>query len=328
VNQNPETKNLREMIIATLAYHDILEMPLTAVEIWRYLIQSKDLVFFTSLKEVENELCRFVEERVVFFQNGYFAFPGREKLINRRIRRHALAQKKWKRLRRVAWFLQMIPFLSSIAVSGSLSREAAKKDSDLDVLLITSPGRIWTVRFIITVLLDFFGIRRRPTGPTKDLVCLNHYISSDALHLPYQSLYTAIEYARIVPLYGEKGVWKFREINSGWMRKYLSQVLPDFSSNLKSVPNFKIFNFIKWIGEKMLSGKFGEKIENSLGRMQKEKISKNSEVQSSGGRIVASSLHLEFHPHSHEAPLLDEFNRKMCALGLLDFSGQKDSGLS
>lgn len=318
----------RDSIIATLSYHDILEMPLTAVETWRYLVKSPKTEASFSLHEVEEELKQMVDEKEIVFSHGYHAFPKKEKLIEKRIRRHALAQKKWKRLRRIAFFLQVVPFLKSIAVSGSLSREAVKKDSDLDVLLITSPGRIWTTRFITTILLDFFRLRRRPTGPTKDLVCLNHYVSSDALELPYQSLYTALEYARIIPVYGEKFGWEFRRVNSNWMKNYLAQIFPDVSSNLKSVPNFWLFNFLKKFGEKILSGSFGKKIESFLGEKQKEKISKNDSQKTSVGRIVASSLHLEFHPHSREAPLLKEFNERMRGLGLLDFADQKDSGLS
>jgi predicted nucleotidyltransferase len=320
---------LRDAIIATLVYHDLLEMPLTATEVCRYLVCSKEGKLETPmLSVVEQHLNELVKEKTLTFSSGYYTFPTREKLIVRRIKSHAVAQIKWRRLRRIAWFLQAVPFLEMVAASGSLARELVKEDSDLDVLLVTRSGRIWTVRFIVTVVLDVLGLRRRPTGPTKNLVCLNHYLAQDALELPYQSMYTALEYARIIPLFGEKECWKFRMENKEWMKKYLVWVLLDETKHIKTVKQFFVLNIVKRAGEIIFSGFWGDFVEKWLGNEQKKRITRGMEASETGGRVIASAMHLEFHPRSKEAPLLKSFNEKMAQMGLVQFGGQKDSGLS
>jgi hypothetical protein len=343
----------QQAVLATLAYHDILDMPLTATEIWRYLFRengvenvgehlcvlprtaARDPRFdkradaeVRPYDELFRTLCSLVECGKIAFHWGYYFFPGRQDLVEKRLYLHKLAQTKWPRLRFVAWFLQAIPFLEMVAASGSMAREMTHKDSDLDVLLITRSGRIWTVRFLVTVLLDLFKLRRRPTGPTRNLVCLNHYLAHDALALPYQSLYTALEYARVIPLFGEKVCVEFREANRPWMEKYLARVLPDEVPNLKQVKTSVILSAIKTALEFTLSGTIGDWLENWLGRQQKTRIEKNEKETIGGGRIVASAMHLEFHPHSKEAPLLKRFNERMTETGLESFGGQKDSGLN
>ncbi len=318
-----------QAVLATLSYHDQLEMPLTGMEVWRYLFRAQGQdIGAVSLGDTEATLSGLVEKGLIFFHWGYYVFPGREKTIHERIRKHALAQTKWPRLRTVAWLLQAVPFLEMVAASGSLTREVVSENSDLDVLLVTASGRIWTVRFVVTVLLDALRLRRRPTGPTKNRVCLNHYLTEDSLELPYQSLYTALEYARIIPLFGEKVTWRFREKNRLWMEKYLINVFPDSVSHIKTVSDFPVLSLIKRIGGLVLGGTLGDFIERRLGELQKKKIAEGDAFNAVGGRVIASSSHLEFHPRSREAPLLNLFNIKMEQFGMSAFGHQKDSGLS
>ena len=319
---------LPEAILATLTYHDLLSIPLTAVEVWRFLIRPRGSAFpLPSLPAVERKLQSLVRAGTLSTRSGFYAFPGKEHCIVERRERHALAQRKWRRLRRVSWWLQAVPFLRMIAGSGSLAREVVRERSDLDVLLVAQSGRIWTVRFLVTVLLDLFRIRRRPTGPTKDLVCLNHYLTLDGLHLPYQSLYTALECARLVPLIGEGVCRAFRDANRAWMEQFLVRVLPDVAPHQKRVAGSPLLRSIQRCGEWLLGGWLGDVVERSLGALQMRRIAPGDKAHTPG-RVVASAVRLEFHPHSREAPLLAEFNLRMALHGLQAFGEQRDSGLS
>lgn len=321
---------LEEAVLATLSYHDLLNMPLTAVEVWRYLFRGRTTPCFRDcgILEIEEVLNKLVGDKEIMFYRGYYSFYGNESKIEERQVLHAMSQNKWKRLRIVSWFLQSIPFLEMVAASGSLARDMAKKGSDLDVFLITKPKRIWTVRFIVTVLLDIFRLRRRPTGPTDNLVCLNHYLSCDGLELPYRSIYTALEYVRLVPLFGDNMCRNFRLANKKWIERYLVHVLSDNVKHHKTIKTSKLIAIPKNFGEFVLGGKIGDILENWLGQQQKKKIEKSGKEASSGGRIVASAMHLEFHPHSKEAPLIKLFNEHIKKIGLLGFDEQKDSGLN
>lgn len=319
---------LEQAILATLAYHDLLEMPLTAVEVWRFLIRPRgETLDPPSLATVEGSLRALAARRALVFRSGYYAAPGREHLVARRLDRHARAQWKWKRLRRVAWWLQGIPFLRMVAGSGSLAREHVREASDLDVLIVTAHGRIWTVRFLVTVLLDLFRARRRPTGPTSDRVCLNQYLALDRLRLPYESLYTALEYARLVPLVGERVCWAFRAANRAWMERCLVRVLPDVAPHGKRIPPSPALARVRRVGEWALGGRLGARVERFLEGIQVRRIRRGDPAGVARGRVVARADHLEFHPHSPEAPQIEAFNARMAAWGLSAFGGQRDSGL-
>lgn len=330
--EKPEISSIMGAVIATLAYHDLLNLPLTAVSCWRYLLRPRDSKFqlsAPSLKEVRQQLDQLVERGVIETKHGFYFFLGRRSLFKEWINKHARSQKKWKLLRKIVFWWQAIPFLRGVAGTGSLAFESAHAESDLDVLVIAAPNRVWTVRFFLTVFLDTFGLRRRPQGPVANRICLNHYLSEDVLTFPYRSLYTSMEYARLVPILGEETCRQFRAANREWMEGHLVQVFPDSLSHLKSVKKSGILRTKQRVGEFLLGGRIGDKLERFLAHFQQARIVKSKEAGAPGGRVIATETRAEFHPNSREAPLLNAFNQRMEALGLLsEFGNQKDSGLS
>lgn len=327
---------LNAALRATLAYHDLLELPLTAVECWRYLLRPR-MGHGTwgmghgrpTLRDVETDLGQLVAQGAIEARHGFFFFPGRGALVEGRREKQVRSQEKWRRLRRTVFWLQATPFLRGIAATGSLAMENTKPTSDLDVLILASPNRVWTVRFFLTVLLDFFRRRRRPAGPTRDRVCLNHYLATDALAFPYRSLYTALEYARLVPVLGEDTCRAFREANRGWMEGFLVQVFPDLVTHQRTVRSAGVLRGLQRIAEALLAGPIGGLVERLLARLQRARIARAEATTAPGGRVVATAARAEFHPHSREAPLLAAFNARMDQLGLADlFGGQQDSGLT
>lgn len=262
-------------------------------------------------------------------EHGFFVFAGRRTLIAGWPEKHARSQEKWRRLRRILFWLQAIPFLQGVAGTGSLAFDNAKPTSDLDVLIIAAPNRVWTVRFLLTVLLDMFRLRRRPRGVTKDRVCLNHYLAADTLSFPYRSLYTALEYARMVPLLGEDSCWAFRAVNRPWMEEYLLQVFPDAVRHRKAVRPAPLLRGAQRIFEGLLATRVGDLLEQRLARLQRSRIERSEAARKPRGRIIATDTRAEFHPQSREAPILAAFNARMEALGLAAlFGGQADSGLT
>lgn len=336
-------------LLATLAYHDLLELPLTAVECWRYLLRPRAAgeavgsptsarglrgtsrqwaAGIPALRDVERALTALVQTDALGTKHGFYFFPGRAALVVERVERRTQSMVKWRRLRRIVFWLQAVPFLRGVAGTGSLAFENAKQASDLDVLIIASEDRVWMVRFLLTVLLDLFHLRRRPTGPTKHRVCLNHYLAADALVLPYRSLYTAMEYARLVPLLGIEMCWAFRAANRSWMADYLVQVFPDTVRPLREVRPSRVLRLVQRLGEAVLAGPTGDAFERLLARLQRERIARAG-AATALGRVVATAARAEFHPQSREAPLLAAFNQRMEALGLAAlFGGQRDSGLT
>ena len=307
--------DLEKSILATLVYYDVLDQPMTGWEVFRYLQKSKTLKLNKILDILENSsgLNKFINQK-----NGFYFLKGRESIIKQRIERQIIADRKWKKARRIIRLLQVIPYIRMVAVSGSLAMSNTKEESDIDLLIVTKASRVWTCRALTTLCLHLIG-QRRHGNLTKDRFCLNHYITDSSLEIPGQSLYNAQTYAHLVPIL-ENGLYqKFQEANQ-WInsdRRYLT--------TLKSN---KFLGSIRRFREWILDTWSGNILESFLRRFQKRRIEKDPLTYKSGGRVVFNDQQLEFHPDSPEKMILEKYNQKMKELGFEELGQEKDSGLN
>ena len=147
--------DLRNSILATLAYYDILDFPLTLFETNKYLISpsrlSKNPVPETiSLGQVAGELENLINSRFIGAKNGFYFLPGRDALYELRIEREKIAAQKWKKFLRIAKWFQAVPYLRAIFASGSLAMNNTDHESDFDVLAVAKSGRLYTWRIFLT----------------------------------------------------------------------------------------------------------------------------------------------------------------------------------
>jgi predicted nucleotidyltransferase len=334
-------ENLEKSIIATICYYDTLDYPLTGFEIYKYLTnpshkslanQSRidnrkyitNISFCEILDVLENssELKKIIQEK-----NGFYFLKSREKILPQRIKRQKLADQKWKKARKIIWLLQIIPYLRMIAISGSLALENTRKNSDVDLLIVTKAGRIWTCRTLITILITLLG-KKHYKGKTRDRICLNHYITDKSLRIPFESLYNAQTYARLVNVYENNFLFQQFQKENLWVKNYLVFWLNAKAGNLRMIKKNKILVSFAKFSEAVLNNRAGNLIENTLGKWQEKRIKADPLFKKPGGRITADKNQLEFHPESHEVRIVKKFNQKMRDLGLSELANQKDSGLN
>ncbi len=321
---------IEKAILATLAYYDIFDYPLTGFEIWRYLIcrknfdgekiQAGDL--FETLKESE-----FLREKISH-KFGFYFLCGRGEIVEKRLWRKKLADQKWKKLKRIFKIVALVPFVRGIFVSGSLAMENSKDDSDVDIIVVAQNGRIWTVRTFMTLLTSMLGVRRHGEK-TKDRICLNHYITDKSLKIPFESLYNAESYVHLVNVYDEDGkIFQEFQIENNWLKKYILNYKISELKNVRTIKRSRIFLPISKAAEFMLSGFAGKYLENIFCTIESRRIQKDPLYKKAGGRITIDNSQLEFHPDSHENFIIPEFNQRMAKLELYEFAGQQDSGLN
>ncbi|MCK5084207.1 MAG: hypothetical protein KAQ64_00950 [Candidatus Pacebacteria bacterium] len=281
-------------------------------------------------------------------------YQGGIDIVEQRLDRKKLADQKWKKIKKIFWIMQVTPFMKMVLVSGSLALGNSKKESDIDIIITAKKGRIWTVRTIVTFLTSILGVRRYK-NKTKNKICLNHYITDKSLKIPFESLYNAQSYLHLINVYDneedKKLFRKFQEENK-WIGEYVQNYEYSKLGSSRSIKRSRILGFISGFFEFVLSGnlveaelstggsaslvcrkinlfkKFGNYFEKKLSQIQSERIKKDKLYEKSGGRITISNNQLEFHPSSHEANIIPEFNRRMKELKLFEFEGQKDSGLN
>ncbi len=341
--------SLEKQILATIVYYDILDYPLTAFEVFLYLVgentvETRHCLVSTAeiigLLNSSEYLKKHINQKHGFYflkktnkvetRHCLVSTDIKIKIVQQRLNRKKLADQKWKKAKKIFWLMQITPFLKMVLVSGSLAMGNSKNESDIDLIITAKKGRIWTVRTFVTLLTSVLGARRH-SNITKNKICLNHYITDKSLKIPFESLYNAQSYVHLINIYNseedKKIFQKFQEENE-WIKKYARNYKLSELGGFRSINRNKMLGSISKIFEVILSGKFGDCLEKKLSEIQSGRIKKDKLYKKSGGRITIDDDQLEFHPDSHEADVIPEFNKRMEELGLLEFGGQKDSGLT
>lgn len=213
-------------IIQTLAYAQVFNFPLTSSEISRWLIspptQSSD-----SLQSPEylDHIIHAQLSTICEYHHGYyFLKSAKQSQVGERLNSLNYTQQKLATARRIAHYLSYIPTIELIAVTGSVAAFNAKADDDIDLMIIASPGALWTTRLQVTAALDLLRVRRHPgQHSVKDYICANLYLDSDHLEMDKSKhdLYIAHEVLQAIPIFDRYHTYaKFLQANS-WTANFL-----------------------------------------------------------------------------------------------------------
>lgn len=172
----------------TLAYADIFDYPLSAQELQRYLHGVP-----VTLEELRVVLADGVPG--VEASEGFYALAGRLWTVAERRRRAAISAPLTGRLRLYTTLLTYLPFVRMAALTGSLSMRNVDRRRDIDVMVVTAPGRVWLGRAAVILLVRLARL-------AGDTLCPNYVVAENALELGDLSIYSAHELAQMVPLYG------------------------------------------------------------------------------------------------------------------------------
>lgn len=212
---------LRHSLLATLAYFDLFDYPLTLSELCRlrYRLPGEERVGDAGMRACLEALAGpEAGER-----DGYYFLPGRASIVATRQRRYRLAEKKFRRAKRAARLMSLLPSVRLVAVCNSLAISNADTESDIDLFLVCRPGTLWTTRCCIVGMLKLLGLR--PSGSrSADMLCLSFFVSEDhldlsSLSLPGGDVYLKYWIATLVPLYDAGGVAeRLFHANAAWIK--------------------------------------------------------------------------------------------------------------
>ena len=289
--------NLQSAILATLAYHDIFDYPLDSSEIGDLLVKKK------ARKE---SIARVLERLMVMGKVGqnerYFFLKNRKKIARIRKQRSKYSQAKLKRAAFFAGLLKIIPSVKLVAVSGALSMENSRRSDDIDLVVVTSKGLLWTTRFLANIILLPF--KRDPAGQKiSDRACLNMFLDESDLSIKDHNMYTAHEICQMKLIWDRDNTYsKFLRANS-WIREYL----PNWESSVeRQTTNDKR----KKRHEALDFGRFALVIENFLKNFQLWYMKNKLTTE----RISATQLF--FHPKNTQEKVLAEYKKRLNKLGI------------
>jgi len=204
LRSSEKMSSLQRAILLSVAYADIFDYPLTAREIHRYC----------GLKIPFNDIYAEIQGFRFLSQVGnYYSLPGREALIDVRIRRKEISARLWPNAIRYGQAISRLPFVRMVTVTGSLAVNNTENLADIDYLIVTEPDFLWSCRAMVLAVGKLAGLRGFN-------LCPNYIVSTRALKFQEQNLYVAHELAQMVPLSGFNVYAEIRYQND-WITDFL-----------------------------------------------------------------------------------------------------------
>ncbi len=286
---------MERAILATLAYADIFDYPLTLSQLHHFLIGCK-----LNQKELRKVLNQLVQNQQVGCQNAYYFLPGRAHLVALRLKRAKLAPVKLALAKEAATILKVLPQVKLIGVSGSVAVNNADWEDDIDFFIITAAGQLWLTRFFSTAILTVLAKRRTPQAKTvANKICLNMFVDESQLEIIPHNLYLAHEVLQMRPLFWRDYTYERFLAANQWAYQFLPNwprraAVNRFDSQLVAKP--------PWLMTKA---------EDLAKQLQLAYMAKRRTIE----KITAGKI--QFHPRNTQHLVMDAYGKRLKDLGIL-----------
>jgi Nucleotidyltransferase domain len=238
---------LQQNILKVLSYFDIFNYPLLAAEITCYLEVP------SSIHHVNKELETLQQKNLVFKLDEFYSLKDDIFMAIRRRDGNRLAVPEMEKAKKAAALLYQFPFVKGLAISGSLSKNFADENSDIDFFIITKANRLWIARTLMHIFYKWAAFRKQ-----QRLFCMNYYVDETALEIPEKNIFTAMEIVTLIPLKGSDCISRFMDANK-WTKSYFPETAIKEQTGM---PDKK--GLLGRIAEKLLSGNWGNALDNWL----------------------------------------------------------------
>ena len=200
---------LRRAIARTVAYADLFEYPLDRDEIHRYLIGEA-----ASPEDVHRALEHAGAPPPYVERTGdKFHLRGRASTVETRRDRETASAELWRNARAYGALVARLPLVRFVGVTGALAMSNAERGADIDLFVLTHPGRLWLCRLLVLAVVRVAALR----GHT---LCPNFLLSTDQLALRERNVFTAHEITQMVPLRPTEHYARFMDANR-WASDFL-----------------------------------------------------------------------------------------------------------
>lgn len=209
------TRNQEMAVLRSVAYASLFDYPLTLAQLHTSLVAEPAEPQAIESWWRQSELLQAAIE----YRDGLFFPMGRADLVALRDRREAVSRGLLAENDRILRLMARTPFVRMVALSGSLAHLNAEPSADLDVFVITAPGRVWSVTLSILVMARLLGCRRR--------LCLNYVVSERALAIAPADLFAANQIIHLKPIAGRDVFGRFVAANP-----FVAATYPNFASGI------------------------------------------------------------------------------------------------
>jgi len=236
------SNEISQAVLYTIMYSDVFDYPVTAHEVHHFLHGMP--------AEYERVVQALNDDPRIIRRENYYFLTGREAILNARKERERLSQELMPYAMEYGRLLGRLPFVRMVALTGSLAVMNVSRNADIDYMLVTVPGRLWTARAFVLL----FGRLTRLLGHT---ICPNLLVSQNSLQWHRQDLYSARELCQMIPITGQNVYQKLMQENE-WVQVLLPNAVMESGGSPPNTQNSILQKSLEFI----LSGKLGDRFEN------------------------------------------------------------------
>jgi hypothetical protein len=245
--QSVATLLAKRSILKVLAYFDMFSYPLTRDEIRLFLDCT------VSNEQLDQGLCGLLNEQRIFCNEQFYTLRNEPSLTDRRKNGNSKAAQLLQKAKRISGFLYLFPYVRGIGISGSLSKNFAGENADIDFFIITQSNRLWVARTFMHIFKKLTFLVGR-----QHWFCMNYYVDQHALQIHEKNIFTATEVITLVPAEGNGVLTSFFKANN-WVSEYFPNQPAKTGSPIK--PKERV---IKRFIEYCLDNKLGDWLDDYL----------------------------------------------------------------
>lgn len=279
-------------VLHAVTYAALFDYPLTLAQLRANLGVRADDESIADWWRQSDLLQSTVEHR-----DGLYFPIGRGDLAATRARREAVSRALLDRDRRILSLVGGMPFVRMAALSGSLAHLNAESSADLDLFVITSPHRVWSVTVSLLLIARLFGWRRR--------LCLNYVISERALTVEPQDLFSANQIVHLRPLSGHDVFDRFVNANQ-FAREYYPNATLAMRQRDERSPRRRVLEIVLSLGIAPL-------FEQAARVAYRWHLRRRSHTWQSRDQVRLDDECLKLHTTSHRADTLERFDAAVAA---------------
>jgi hypothetical protein len=237
---------IEESILKTLLYFDLFDYPLTLEEIHQFIDQS------LTKEELLDALLLCKSKKKVFQTDDFYSIQNNYSLAERRRKGNQQAAFLLNHANPISIRLYQFPFVRAIGISGSVSKNFADENADIDYFIITKANRLWIARTFMHLFKKIPFLKNR-----NYWYCMNYFVDESALEIEEKNIYTATELTTLMPMQGIDHIHKLHEAN-----KWADSYFPNFNFKTQLKEDKPVSHPIKLFFEFLLNNKFGDRLDN------------------------------------------------------------------
>ncbi len=254
---------LKASILKVLVYFDLFNYPVSKEEIYIFL-DSK-----CAKEDLTADLNTLMHTGYIFKFNEFYTLKNDPGLIKKRLKENNYAQSLLITARKISKFLFAFPYVKGIGISGSLSKNVADENADIDYFIITSANRLWIARTIMHLFKKFTFI----TGH-QHWYCMNYYVDEEGMQIEEKNIFTATELVTLLPICGTGTMEKFFICND-WAKKYF----PNYNTGSSILPHKTSPSKIKKTIELLFNNRLGDWLDGYLMKLTANRWARKEKKQ-------------------------------------------------